>query len=130
VIVALALVASALVAPRPSTVVDVPPKLDAFLSRVAAVLPAGTRLLVAAQPPAAVYYRATAALLAHRVYSFFPTDYAHGVAAGPAPASALMRTVHHDAASYLLLWGLLRRTLPSTIVVLSAPDGVLLKVTP
>jgi len=126
-IVALVLVAASFAAPRLPTVSVVPVGLDGFLARVGAVLPACARLLVAAQPPAVVYYRATAALLSHRVYSFFATDYAHSATAGPASAAALMRKARQDGAGYLLLWGLPRRGLPGTVVMMATPDGVLLR---
>jgi len=84
----------------------VPPALDRFLDSVRRATPPTARILAVGAPPGLVFYRATVALYPRRVYSAFPTDFAH---AGATPATSwpdLLRRARHDGARYVLVWSL------------------------
>ena len=80
------------------------PALDHFLTSVRAATPPTARLLVAANPPAFVFYRATYLLYPRRVYNTTGTDYAQAFAAPNLTWRDLARRAHRDSARYVLLW--------------------------
>ncbi len=132
VLVALALVAPGILAdgraltarPRP----DAPPSLDLFLGAVRRATPPTARILAAGAPPALVFYRATAALYPRRVYSAFPTDYAHSTTAPAVDWPTLARRARHNGAAYVLLWS---RPLHAVGVIVARGDaGELVRVAP
>lgn len=85
---------------------DVPPALDRFLASVRAATPPQARILVAGAPPSLTYYRATYLLYPRRVYSAFPTDYAHGWSVPPLRWADVQAQALRDGARYILLWAL------------------------
>jgi len=132
VLVALAIIAPGILAdgraltarPRP----DAPPSLDLFLGAVRRATPPTARILAAGAPPALVFYRATAALYPRRVYSAFPTDYAHSTTAPVVDWPTLARRARHDGAGYVLLWS---RPLHAVGVIVARGDaGELVRVAP
>ncbi len=132
VLVALALIAPGILAdgraltarPRP----DAPPSLDLFLGAVRRATPPTARILAAGAPPALVFYRATAALYPRRVYSAFPTDYAHSTTAPAVDWPTLARRARHNGAAYVLLWS---RPLHAVGVIVARGDaGELVRVAP
>ncbi len=82
------------------------PLLDAFIAAVRDRTPQTARVLVAGNPPALVFYRATYLLYPRAVYTAFPTDYAHGGTAPPTGWPSLRRLARRDGADYVLLWAL------------------------
>ena len=80
------------------------PALDHFLASVRAATPPTARLLVAGNPPAFVFYRATYLLYPRKVYSTTGTDYAQSFAAPALTWRDLERRARHDGARYVLLW--------------------------
>jgi len=80
------------------------PALDSFIAAVRDRTPRTARVLVAGNPPALVFYRATYLLYPRTVYAAFPTDYAHGGTAPPTDWPSLRRLARQDGASYVLLW--------------------------
>ncbi len=82
------------------------PALDTFIDAVRDRTPRAARVLVAGDPPALVFYRATYLLYPRAVYTAFPTDYAHGGTAPPTDWPSLRRLARQDGASYVLLWAL------------------------
>jgi len=132
VLVALAIIAPGILAdgraltarPRP----DAPPSLDLFLGAVRRATPPTARILAAGAPPALVFYRATAALYPRRVYSAFPTDYAHSTTAPAVDWPTLARRARHNGAAYVLLWS---RPLHAVGVIVARGDaGELVRVAP
>jgi hypothetical protein len=85
---------------------DASPTLDRFLAAVRGVTPPTARLLVAGDPPAFVFYRATSLLYPRTVYNTTSTDYAQAMAAPHLTWRDLERRAHHDGARYVLLWSL------------------------
>jgi hypothetical protein len=85
---------------------DALPVLDHFLASVRAATPPTARLLVAGNPPAFVFYRATYLLYPRRVYSTTSTDYAQAMVAPTLPWRDLERRARHDGARDVLLWSL------------------------
>lgn len=82
------------------------PSLDTFIALVRGRTPQTARVLVAGNPPALVFYRATYLLYPRTVYAAFPTDYAHGGSAPPTAWPSLRRLARQDGADYVLLWSL------------------------
>ncbi len=107
---------------------DAPPSLDLFLGAVRRATPATARILTDGAPPALVFYRATAALYPRRVYSAFPTDYAHSATAPPVDWPTMTRRARHDGAAYVLLWS---RPLHAVGAIVARGDaGELVRVAP
>ena len=112
--------------PRP----DAPPSLDLFLGAVRRATPPTARILAAGAPPALVFYRAAAALYPRRVYSAFPTDYAHSAAAPAVDWSTLTRRARHEGAVYVLLWPRQPHAHIVGPIVARGDVGELIRVTP
>jgi len=134
VVVALAIIAPGILAdgraltarPRP----DAPPSLDVFLGAVRRATPLTARILAAGAPPALVFYRATAALYPRRVYSAFPTDYAHSATAPAVDWPTLARRARHDGEAYVLLWSQQPHVHAVGAIVARGDAGELVRVTP
>jgi len=132
VLVALAIIAPGILAdghaltarPQP----DAPPSLDLFLGAVRRATPTTARILAAGAPAALVFYRATTALYPRRVYSAFPTDYAHSATAPAADWLMLARRARRDGADYVLLWS--RPLHVAGTIVARGAGGLLGRVTP
>ena len=107
---------------------DALPVLDHFLGSVRAATPPTARLLVAGNPPAFVFYRATYLLYPRRVYNTTSTDYAQAMVAPQLTWRDLERRAHHDGARYVLLWSLPVTTRARVVVRVGA--GRLVEVTP
>jgi hypothetical protein len=107
---------------------DALPVLDHFLGAVRAATPPTARLLVAGNPPAFVFYRATYLLYPRRVYNTTSTDYAQATVAPILSWRDLERRARHDGARDLLLWSLPVTTRARVLVRVGA--GRLVEVTP
>ncbi len=97
------------------------PLLDSFITAVRDRTPQTARVLVAGNPPALVFYRATYLLYPRTVYTAFPTDYAHGGTAPPTDWPSLRRLARQDGADYVLLWAL--PVTPSGVTPTRSKDG-------
>ena len=104
------------------------PTLDHFLASVRAATPPTAHLLVAGNPPAFVFYRATYLLYPRKVYSTTSTDYAQAFAAPALTWRDLERRAHRDGARYALLWALSVR--PRGRVLVRVDAGRLVAVMP
>jgi hypothetical protein len=85
---------------------DALPALAHFLASVRAATPPTARLLVAGNPPAFVFYKATYLLYPRRVYSATSTDYAQAMLAPYLTWRDLERRARHAGARDVLLWSL------------------------
>ena len=85
-----------------------PLALDSFLATVARHTPASPRtvLLVAGDPPALVFYRATYRLYPRTVRTAFAVDYRHATSTPAATWPALRGLARSVGAGYVLLWGI------------------------
>ena len=104
------------------------PALDHFLGSVRAATPPTARLLVAGNPPAFVFYRATYLLYPRRVYNTTSTDYAQAFTAPTLTWRDLEHHARHDGARAVLLWSLPVTTRARVLVRVGA--GRLVEVTP
>jgi hypothetical protein len=107
---------------------DALPVLDRFLASVRAATPPTARLLVAGNPPAFVFYRATYLLYPRRVYNTTRTDYAQAFTAPKLTWRDLERHARHDGARAVLLWA--RPVTTRARVLVRVGAGRLVEVTP
>ena len=107
---------------------DALPMLDRFLASVRAATPPTAHLLVAGNPPAFVFYRATYLLYPRRIYSTTSTHYAQAMVAPHLTWRDLERRARHDGARDVLLWSLPVTT--GARVVVHVGTGRLVEVRP
>lgn len=110
---------------------NAPRALDRFLADVAAATPPHTRLLVAGQPSALVFYRATYRLYPRAVVGYLVRPYTaiDGWVGAPATWPAAVRFARRKGARLIALWGS-EVTPPATAIVWRRDDGVLARITP
>jgi len=102
---------------------DVPPALDAFLTRVRDTVPPGALLLVAGNPPALTLYRATYLLYPRRIIGAQPTDFARASVPARLSWAQLLAVADAHHAAYVVLWNM--NVAPSGRVRLHLGDGIL-----
>lgn len=110
---------------------NAPPALDRFLADVAMATPPRTRLLVAGQPSALVFYRATYGLYPRAVVGYLVRPYTaiDGWVGAPATWSAAVRFAQRKGAQFIALWGS-EVTPPATAILWHRDNGVLARVAP